>query len=501
MISNSANKMMESKQQFPASLTPFQASVPGVSSSLKFLLIILGLLIVIKSNAQPHPNIVFVLSDDHSVPHVGCYGSPGIQTPNLDKFARQGMRFDKMYVTAPQCVPSRASLMSGRSAVSINMTRFSAALPKEVVSYPELLRSEAGYYTGLIGRSFHLDGANMPEATKKVFDQYNLRTFPGRVDYLREGNPDKVLDELNDFLDKRPANKPFFIQVGFSDPHRPLTTFVEGKRQDPKALVLPPHFPDTKLLREDFAKYYDEVTHLDQQFGQAIQLLEKRGLSKNTIIVFMGDNGAALLRGKGTLYEYGLKVPLIVKWPEVVKPGNSSAQLLSGEDIAPTFLDIAGVKPPKEMTGRSFTGILKANSSEELHSYVFAERGSHGNGLPQGTAAFDLSRCVITKNFKLIYNVLWQLPYSPVDFDGREFWKEIKMLHQQGKLSASLSNIYFPEKRPMFELYDLDKDPFEMTNLAAAPKYAAKEKELKEKLQEWMILNWDYLPLPIAKDE
>lgn len=493
---------MKSKQQFPASLTPFQASVSGLSTNIKALLIILGLLIVIKSNAQQHPNIVFVLSDDHSVPHLGCYGSPVIQTPNLDKFARQGMRFDKMYVTSPQCVPSRASLMSGRSAVSINMTRFSAPLPKEVVSYPELLRSEAGYYTGIIGRSFHLDGGHiMPQATKKVFDQYNLRTFPGRVDYLPEGNPDKVLDELDNFLDKRPAGKPFFIQVGFSDPHRPFNTFVEGKRHDPKSLVLPPHFPDTKLLREDFAQYYDEVSHLDQLFGQAMQILDKRGLNKNTVIVFMGDNGAALLRGKGTLYEYGLKVPLIIKWPEVVKPGSSSTQLLSGEDLAPTFLNIAGVKPPAEMTGRSFTGILKANSSEELHRYVFAERGSHGKGLPQGSAAFDLSRCVITKNFKLIYNALWQLPYSPVDFDGKEFWKEIIMLHQQGKLSSTLSSIYFPEKRPMFELYDLDNDPFELKNLAAEPKYAAKEKELKLKLQEWMILNWDYLPLPIAKDE
>ncbi|MBM4086968.1 MAG: twin-arginine translocation signal domain-containing protein, partial [Planctomycetes bacterium] len=203
------------------------------------------------------PNILLVLSDDHSAPHVGCYGNPDIKTPNLDRLAAQGIRFDRAYVTCPQCVPSRASIMTGRSPVAIAMTRFSAPLPADVATYPELLRKQ-GYFTGVAGRSYHLDGSGrQPAETEKVFQDHGLRTFPQRLDYVKQtGKRTEMLDQFAEFLDLTPKGKPFFLQLCFSDPHRPLDKDAIPEPHDPKKLKLPAHYPDTQLVREDLARYY-----------------------------------------------------------------------------------------------------------------------------------------------------------------------------------------------------------------------------------------------------
>jgi N-sulfoglucosamine sulfohydrolase len=447
-----------------------------------------------KSN-NDKPNILFILSDDHSVPHLGCYGDPNIKTPNLDKLAAEGMRFERTYTTAPQCVPSRASLMTGRSAVDIRMTRFSAPLPRDIVAFPELLRRD-GYYTGLCGRTFHLDGSgSLPEASEKVFDKYKLRTFHDRVDWIGSGNFAQNPQNLRTFLGRVPKGKSFFLQVGYSDPHRTFT--AKAYEPDPESLKIPPNLPDTPLVRKDLAGYYGEIQHLDEEIGKLLAVLDENNLKNNTIVAFMGDNGAALLRGKGTLYEYGLKVPLIVRWPGRVKPGTKSDALISGEDLAPTFLDAAGLGTPKEMTGVSFLNALSGKQFQQ-RKYAFAERGAHGSGLPRGTGPFDLGRCVITSRYKFIYNALWQLPYSPVDFAGGAMWKDLQKRHETGTLDAMFSKAFFAEQRPMFELFDLQEDPHEFNNLIGKPATAGVEQDLKAAMQEWMILNQDYLPLPVT---
>jgi arylsulfatase A-like enzyme len=439
------------------------------------------------------PNVLLVLSDDHSVPHVGAYGNPDIKTPNLDAFAKQGMRFNRAYVAAPQCVPSRAALMTGRSPVAVQMTRFSAPLAEEYKTWLELLRAQ-GWFTGVAGRTFHLDGSgNQPPETTTVFDKYNLRTFGRRLDYVKQGN---MLAQYREFLDSVPKGKPFALQLCSNDPHRPLDANAIAEPHDPKKIKLPAHYPDTSGVREDFARYYDEIARFDGHFGQVLEELQKRGLADNTIVVFMGDNGASQFRGKGTLYEYGLNVPLLVRWPGKVKAGTVTSELISGEDLAPTFLEACGVRPLKEMTGRSFLKLLRGESYSG-RQYVFAERGAHGSGLPTGTSPFDLGRVVIGKRYKLIYTTLWQLPYQPVDFDGQPFWKELRQMHQEGKLSPLMSRLYFSPTRPMFELFDLESDPSEFNNLIGNKDYEVIERELKAALQEWMILERDYLPLPV----
>src|SRR5687768_16090319 len=167
------------------------------------LCLVTVLLLPTAAPAGTRPNILVVLTDDHAAAHVGCYGNPDVRTPNLDRFAAQGMRFQRMYVTCPQCVPSRASLMTGRSPVAIQMTRFSAPLPADVKVFPELLRA-AGYFAGVAGRNYHLDGSRLPRESEAVFDKQKLRTFPSRLDYVKTGGRAEMLDQFREFLDRVP---------------------------------------------------------------------------------------------------------------------------------------------------------------------------------------------------------------------------------------------------------------------------------------------------------
>ena len=450
-------------------------------------------LIAQKNTRQP-PNIVFIVSDDHSAPFLGSYGYTDIKTPNIDKLAQEGILFRKAYTTAPQCVLSRAALMTGRNTLDIGMTRFSAPLDKEITSYPELLK-KGGYYTGICGRNFHLDGNRRVPETVAVFEKYGLETFKDRVDYLNvTGNRDSIFAQYTEFLGKVPKGKPFFVQVGYSDPHRIYN--AKNFEPDAKTLSLPKSWPDTKLLREDFAAYLVEIQRLDSDVGRVLEDLKKRGLDQNTLVVFIGDNGGALLRGKGTLYNLGLNVPLIMRHPGLIKPGQVSDAIVSGIDIAPTFLSVAGLQVPKNVTGASVTPSFQGGNFQG-HEYAFAVRGAHGSSLPYNTADFDLGRTIFSKKYKLIYNALWQLPYYPVDFAAQPFWLELKQKNAEGRLDVKSQRLLFADRRQMFELYDEQADPEEVNNLSGNPQYQQIEQELKGRLQEWMILNRDYLPLPI----
>jgi N-sulfoglucosamine sulfohydrolase len=442
------------------------------------------------------PNVLLVLSDDQSAAHVGCYGSPDARTPNLDAFAKTGVRFDRYYVACPQCVPSRAAVMTGRTPLAVQMTRFSNALAAEYKVFPELLKERAGYFAGVAGRTYHLDGSAQPPETRRVFEARGLATFPKRLDFVKTaGQREQILAQFRQFLDAVPAGKPWVLQLCFSDPHRPYTPGDIPNPVDPARLTLPPFYPDTKLVREDYAGYLNEITRFDADFGTVLGELEKRGVAGNTLVAVAGDNGSAQFRGKGTLNEFGIHCPLIVRAPGG-KAGEASPHLISGEDIAPTVLDAAGVPVPAEMTGKSFLPLVLGENHTPRRA-VFAERGAHGSGLPQNAAAFDIGRCVVTPTHKLIYNVLWQLPYWPVDFAGGPMWQELQAMNKAGTLPPKLAALYFAPTRPMFEVYDLATDPAELVNLAGKPSAAAVETELKAALQEWMIVNRDFAPLPV----
>ncbi len=446
------------------------------------------------------PNILFLLSDDHSAPFLGCYGYP-IQTPNFNRFAREGMRFDRMFVSCPQCVPSRAALMTGRSPVAVRMTRFSSPLPPDVITLPEILRTQ-GYYTGICRRTFHLDGGARADAvlTNGIFDRHHMRTFDSRVDYLNPNSGrNQTKNKMNEFLDRVPEGRPFFLWISFNDPHHPWDEKAIPAPHDPARVNLLPCWPDMPGIRKDLGRYCDEIGRLDEEFQWVLDILEARRLSENTIVVFLGDNGMAFPHGKGSLYDPGLNVAMLVRWPGVVGQGTSSQKLISGEDIAPTLLEVAGVPVHHGMSGQSFLRLLRGESYEG-RQYVFGERGVHGNStFNNGTKAdgVDFSRCVRSKQYKLIYNVTPYQVYQPVDSRNEASWREIVGAHQAGSLAPEFDRAYFTHPRPIYELFDLEKDPGELNNLTDKPEYSAVMRELQIALHEKMILDYDFLPLPL----
>ena len=231
------------------------------------------------------------------------------------------------------------------------MSRFSAPLAREYKTYPELLRAQ-GYFTGVAGRTYHLDGAGQFEASAKVFDKYKLRTFPQRLDYVKTGNREQSFTQLNEFLGLVPKGKPFFLQLCSNDPHRPLDENAVSVPHDPAKLKLPAHYPDTRLVREDFARYYDEISRFDSDFGRIMTVLRERGLDQNTLVMFMGDNGRfATARQGPRCTSSGFMCRCWCAGRVSCRRDALRAELISGEDLAPTFLEAAGNHASKRDDG------------------------------------------------------------------------------------------------------------------------------------------------------
>jgi len=440
----------------------------------------------------PRPNVIMILSDDHSAPYLGCYGNPDIKSPNIDRLAAEGARFNYAFDCAPQSVPSRASIMTGRNPVDVRMLRFSAPLAREYVTYPEIMR-KAGYYVGVCGRVYHLDGTggDAPES-REIIKNLGLITFPDRYNSVTMESDDKVAGRVETFLGQVPQGSPFCLWVNYSDPHFPWT--AKEFEPDPAKITVPTFLPDVPAVREGLAGHYGEIMRVDSRIGDLMAVLKKHNLMDKTIILFMGDNGAAFPRGKGSLYDCGLHVPLIVRYPPMVKAGTVSDILVSAIDVAPTLLTMTGLKPDPQMEGVSFLPALKGDTAE-IHKYAFGVRLTHASSLPTSSAAFDISRSVFNKDYKLIYNAIWQISYQPIDISGSPFWTDLVKLHDEGKLDKRFDRWFAPQ-RPMFELYDMKADPDEFVNLYGDPRYAQVEHDLKYALAKFMITYHDIAPTP-----
>lgn len=479
--------------------------------------------------AEQRPNILLILSDDNSVPHDGCHPNANTRplglTRNLEAFAAEGMCFERAYTTAPQCAPSRASIFAGRNPVDMGVTRFAQPVRRDIPFFSDILRA-SGYWAGIEGRNHHLAGrGDDPAHVKQVLAETGLSAIGERFDYVNTVNfkkdpPERARQLLGQALDKVPTGKPFFLYFGFNQTHRP---FVADSRDiDPAKLKLPPDWPDLPEVRQDYANYLADLRAMDRGFGAMMVELKARGLAENTIVVFMGDNGDAMYRGKGTLYERGNHVPLIVRWPGVVKPGSRNAALVSGVDLAPTFLQAAGLKPDAKMSGMSLASVLRG-AADNGRRFVVTERGWHPGALTV-SEGLDYARAITGQRYKLIYNAQPAQPYSPVDQGGRFLskisgggegeikgeaipavarsdeeratpaWRAVVRAHRAKALPEVIERIYFKRPRPIFELYDLERDPFELTNLAGRPELKEVETELRQELDKWMALNGDYLP-------
>jgi arylsulfatase A-like enzyme len=437
---------------------------------------------------------------------LGTLGDPDAVTPNIDRLAAEGMKFHRFFCVAPQCVPSRAGMMTGRSAVAARMTRFSSPLPREETIFPEVLRREGGYYTGIAGRGFHLDGPEphslgAVSAKTRVNRELGFVTFADRVDFIDTSNPPEYAARVGAFLDGKPADQPFFLWMNFIDPHH----YWNATEDEPNSakVTIPGYLPDLPNVRRQLAGYYGEVKRVDRQVQEIIDVIAKRGLADNLLIVFVGDNGRAFPHGKGSLYDPGLNVPFIVHWPGVIKPGTESRALISGEDLAPTLLAAAGLAAPERMTGESFLSLLRGEP-HIARSHIFAERGPHGNEAIWSevkSSVLDFSRCVRNDRYKFIYNATPWVPYAPVDStrEPNSGWNDMTMANDEGTLAPEFRRAHFTTPRPIYELYDLDADPSEMNNVVGDPELAPVEEELRLALIKKMTLDFDYLPLPSDK--
>jgi arylsulfatase A-like enzyme len=414
-----------------------------------------------QSSSRP-PNFVFLISDDHSRPHLGCYGDKVVKTPNLDRMAAGGMRFNKCFVTSPQCSPNRSSILTGCAPHTTATSRLHTPLPEWEPTFLEPLK-ERGYFAG---------------AFRKV---HQGKEFDMRWDYYGAAGA-----KFEEFFDRIPAGRPFFLHAGFTDPHRPYQDGAIPEPHDPEQVAVPAFLPDTIEVRKDLAHYYDEISRMDGECGVLFDILTKRGLDSNTLIVFTGDNGMPFPRAKGACYDPGLNVPLLAHWPGRIKPGAVSDHLIAHVDLPVTWLDVAGIARPKKMQGRSFANLMTGAGAYTPRTEVCSERNWHDN--------FDPIRAVRTDRHKLIFNAAPHFPYRPAwDLEGSPTWKSYLDQARRGKLGDQHLRLLDPT-RPMLELYDLATDPNEFHNLAASPAHQHVLADLKRRLSQWMHDTLDFLP-------
>ena len=414
--------------------------------------------------AQPSPqppNFVFLISDDHSAADLGCYGNPGIRTPHLDRMAAEGLRFTRGFVTSPQCSPNRSSIFTGCTAHSTATSRLHTPMPDWEPTFIEPLK-ERGYFVG---------------AFRKV---HQGPRFDQRWNFY--GKPDTPFEA---FFDALPSGRPFFLHVGFTDPHRPYRKGAFSPPHDPARVRVPSFLPATPEVRADLADYCDEIARMDAECGRIFQLLNQWKLDSNTLVILTGDNGMPFPRAKGTCYDSGIHVPLLVWWPGRVRAGSVASELISHVDLPATWLDAAGIARPGKMQGRSFLGLLTGGRYQP-RSDIFAERNWHNN--------FDPSRAVRTARHKLIFNAAPQAPYRPIgDLEASPSWKSMVEEYRAGRLTPQQARLFDPS-RPMLELYDLERDPDEFHNLATSPEHAEVLENLKNRLSDWMHETYDFLP-------
>lgn len=414
-----------------------------------------------QSTAGAPPNIVFLLSDDHSRDDLGCYGNTAVRTPNLDRMAREGMRFNHCYVSSPQCSPNRSSIFTGCTPHTTATSRLHTPMPEWEPSFLEPLK-ERGYFVGAF-RKVH-QGA----AFDRRWNFYGDRKTP-----------------FEKFFDAVPRNRPFWLQLGFTDPHRPYRPGAFQPPHDPKTVRVPPYLPDTPEVRQDLAHYYDGIARMDAECGQLFRILEQRGLKDNTLVIFTGDNGMPFPRAKGTCYDPGICVPLLVWWPGRVRAGAVCDELIAHVDLPVTWLAAAGVAKPAKMQGRSFLDLLLGKPYKG-RTEVCSERNWHDN--------FDPIRSVRTARHKLIFNAAPHFPYRPAwDLADSPSWASILEESRRGRLSPAQQRLLDPA-RPMLELYDLEKDPGEFNNVATDSAYAETLQDMKARLSSWMHATYDYLP-------
>ena len=422
-------------------------------------------------------NILWIVAEDVSQ-HLGCYGEAAVRTPHLDMLAAEGVRFQNAFVTCPVCSSARSALVTGMYHTTIGSHNHrsqrddgrdggSAAyqasyrLPASIALVGDLFRS-AGYYV-CNGRG--------PAADRPGKTDYNFTTAHDPYDgsHWRDA----------------PAGTPFFAQIQLSG----------GKARTPEITVdefsLPPYYPDDPVIRQDWSEYLGSVEAMDAEVGRIVQQLKDAGVYDNTLIVFLSDHGVSHARGKQFLYEEGIRVPMIMRFPGAGFAGTTRNDLALHIDLVPTCLALAGMPVPDNIEGR------------DLFSDAYRERPYVVCGRDRCDETLDTIRCVRTAQYKYIRNFQSFRAHAQHNQykDRKEFVQRLRRLYEEGALTP-LQNKMFTIPRPVEELYDLEADPHETTNLAEAPEHQETLTGLRETLYAWMADTGDpgLIPEPIIEE-
>jgi N-sulfoglucosamine sulfohydrolase len=392
--------------------------------------------------AAPKPNIVLIMAEDIGN-DLACYGTPGVETPTLDRLANEGIRYTRFYTNSPICSPSRTALMLGMYQTSSNGHNHRSNVEGAPgLHYLTHYLREAGY--------INLLGSKL------------LALKSGKLDV------NVKLDEPLFDKGQRQSGQPFFHQIQLQGTHRqandPRWQELRASKAHPvkvDEVDIPPYLPDTPEVRLDWATYLDQIEQADTDTQTLIDDLAQRGELENTIIIWIGDNGRCQVRGKGYLYEDGIKCPLII-WGRDIPAGKVVEDLVSGIDLTATILALAGVALPPQMQGQAFL----ANPSYKKNEYVFCARD-------RWDEIVDCSRTLVGERYKYIYNFMPEVPYDAgqkyLDFDNvRPILPLLREMNTAGKLTPAQAYFFRPKKE-VEQLYDLKNDPYELHNLATDP--------------------------------
>jgi len=422
------------------------------------------------------PNIIWILSEDIST-DLACYGMPVVKTPNLDKMAKDGIRFTNAFTTSPVCSPSRSAIITGMYQTSIGAHNHRShrddgyTLPEPIKPITEYLR-EAGYFT-----------VNVKTAAPSV-------NTPLKTDF--NFIPKTTVFDGTDWS-QRKAGQPFFAQLTIDETHRGKawkTTVQEFQPQiNPEKVVMPPYYPNHPIARADWATYLESLQLMDSFVGKIFKRLHDEGISENTLVIFSGDNGRCHARDKQFLYDGGLHIPLIMRWTNELKPGQTNTDLISAIDVSATILRVAGITPPTYMDGQIMLG-----PEAKKREFIIGARDRMDETV-------DKMRAVRDKKYKYIKNYMPERPYMQANnYKETQYpmWNLLKDLNAQGKLTPAQALFVAPSK-PAEELYDIENDPYELNNLAASPQYQKTITNMRGILDNWIKKTGDKGQYPEEK--
>lgn len=431
---------------------------------------------------SPRPNIILYLSDDHGWNLAGCYGQPAIQTPNLDALAKEGMRFTHAFAASPTCSPSRAVLYTGLHSARNGLMGNHTGCRPGIKSIAHYLK-DRGYRVVLANKT-HVQPV-------EVFDfeyvKATLPPVPGRLRrYRQEGLDTKVIDSLLADHAKNRSNQPLCLICADNGPH---VVWEKNRIYKPENLPLPPITVDTPITRAAMANYFQDITSTDQRLGEVMASARKHGFESNTMFIYTSDQGPEWPHSKWTVYDSGLRVPFVVRWPGRVRPNTVADAMISFTDMTPTLVDAAGGSPIAGLDGSSFMEVLRGGR-KEFRREIFASHTGDGemNKFPQ--------RCVRDLRYKYILNLhpdrKWTTHFTLVDGIPESHKDVYDSWLERARTDKSCARLIETlERHPAEELYDTEKDPWELNNLAARPEMGStlgrlrgRMKAMREQLQD-----------------